>query len=325
MFRIASITPLLSICLVFGCSEPKEPNPPIEPTSSSGAAPAQGTHALRVTSLDGEREIPITEAERIRIESEEYVVEAIRSWSGLLRDPAGGAMASISIRTDADVWEEDVLVASGAWIRFADAPPIRFDFDRESEDPAAALTTLASAAPPGRWGVREGARTSWFTSFTPGTGLELTSGTTVLLIEASVEGEPFSIDILLEQNGERERRKISMGDDDPLVVLEMNPFRSRALALWSDRIDHAELFEVYGGTVQSLGSIRSGATLTDPVSALTIRLEQVLPNAVPVLREDSPLLEAVLSGPEGRIRVRQGEAVRVGEATLRFVRNPAVL
>lgn len=283
------------------------------------------THALRVASLDGEREIAIKVGERILIDAQEYVVDAIRPWSGLLRDPVGGAMASISIATAADAWEEDILVASGSWVRFTDAPPIRFEFDMESENPGAALEALAGTAPIGRWGVRDGPRTNWFTSFTPGTGLELNSGVTVMLLEASVEAEPFGIDVLVEESGERDRRTITMGADDPLIVLELDPFRSRALALWSDRADRAELFSVHDGAARSLGSMRAGETLTDPVTGLAIRLEQALPHAAPVVRKDSPLLEAVLSGPQGRIRVRQGEAVRAGEATLRFVRNPAVL
>jgi hypothetical protein len=313
----------LLACLLGGCS--REEKPPFEPVPGA-REPLSLTHGLRVSRFDFDRTFDIAPGDRIEIEADVYSVEAIRPWSGLLRDAAGVPMAAVSVGDASGAWTEDVLMEPGGWTRFRGFPPVQFLFEPDEGVRAATVERRIAEAPPGRWGVNEGGRTHWFASFAPGSGTLLDDGTAVTLVAFDEDGTPPSIRVRIERDGSAEEREVLADVSDGLVSFERNPLRGDAVVFLGGRDDRADVYRIRGGAMgEAAASLRAGYVWEDASTGMKLRLEQVLAQGVPVLREESPLLEAVLAGEDRRIRVRQGEAVRVGETTLRFIRNPDTL
>jgi hypothetical protein len=177
--------------------------------------------------------------------------------------------------------------------------------------------------------VIDGGRIQWFEGFTPGAGAQREDGSAVTLLQfvaqSSKSGKP-AIRIGVESGDTQIERWVDAGDtQDPDVRLEMSPLRDEAIVVMAHRAGRAEVFHVRAGAVANVQVLTDGESWRIPGIDVDLRLEQFLPQAAPVVRENSPLLEVVLIGPGGgRLRVRQGESIRVAETTLRFVRNTDV-
>ena len=310
---------LLTMSLV-GCRSQDAPD-----RAEAGVPPSDTpSHQLRINSLDGESLIAIDAGSEVSIEGETFRVDAVRAWSGLLRQPGGDPMISISLRKHDGEWFEDVLVGAEQWLRIEGFPPVLFLFTDHDITLYESLLKRMRSLPAGRWGVLDSGRVHWFESFVPGTGVERADGSIVTLLEYAAAGngdEAPRIRIRIESDESSTERWVPADDvNNTDIRVEVNPMFTEMVALVSNRAAYAEVFHIKHGSVQDLGRLSEGRSWSAD-AVLELRLEQVAPEAAPVLRERSPLLEAVLVGSERRIRVRQGEAVRVGESTLRFVRN----
>ena len=171
-----------------------------------------------------------------------------------------------------------------------------------------------------RWGGRDEGRTHWFHSFKPGAGVELADGRVITLRGLDSAETAIEVDIL--DRNELSSRRIQANADDPLIVFE-HPSSMRDMLLlyaWDDAEVHAAYFSQAGDSSREV--IASGREWKPGAGEFAIRLEQVSRAAVAVEAGQDTIFEAVLDFSSSRVRVRQGEAVRMGDALLRYTRVP---
>ena len=167
---------------------------------------------------------------------------------------------------------------------------------------------------------------SWFNVFTSGSGIETDDGTVVTLLEVQRDRDSGDIvlDLLVRKAGNSERIRVRAGgeDDGRLVMLEVPAAHEFVLALHGWRDDSCIAVWYQDRRRLASGRLHTGVTWDFAAPApFALRLEDAMPSAAPVFPEGSSIVEIVLVGPERRVRIREGEAVRLGDALVRFTHH----
>ncbi len=249
----------------------------------------------------------------IPVSGESYRVAGVRTWQGLFATTDGAPMASVT------VFKDDTVLAENLVLR----PATRFDFDtgfslemRTCPGRETALAEFDAAvrqANRGEWGVLHDGQWVFFSGLTPGTGTTFADGTIVSVDSYSPEGPTLVL-----------RQRTPDGDE----LIEVNgPSNGPPVYFDPGEAPHAALMVVCEDGRAIVGGVGPAELdvaemWVSPDGHHAIRIEQALVSAVPVEATDSPLFEAVLESDSRRLRVRQGEAIRVGEVLLRYVRAP---
>ena len=230
-------------------------------------------------------------------------------------------MANVSIRLRGS-WVEDVMLRSDRWLNLEGGLTIRFLWCENEEEARRLVETGRPGIETARWGVRDEGRTHWFHSFNPGAGVQLADGRVVTLRGLDRAEAAIDVDILDHNNATS--RRIQANTDDPLIVFEHPTLEADLLLLyaWSDAEVLAAYFSRAGDSTHDV--IASGREWKPGVGEFAIRLEQVSRAAVPVEAGQTSIFEAVLELASSRVRVRQGQALRLGDALLRYTRVPKV-
>lgn len=259
-----------------------------------------------LTLRDGadESTVDVTIGHKVTIDESEFDVHAIRAWGGLLHRPPGISMLNVAVHDANTGWIENVFVQRGS---------------AQIVTPEIAVFADADAATPrpARWGVIEDGRTNWFSSFVPGTGLELGDGSIVTLLRRLPSGR-----ILVETAVDDERSQVwveaNRYDPESSLVYEDPGAVTYRIEITLDEDDAATVTVVEGDLERWTRPAGIGAVLTDDESGLGVRVDQVERDAMPLFAEESPWLELVLMQAGRVVRIREGEAVRVGEITAVF-------
>lgn len=293
-----------------------------------------GVSAAEVTlsAADREQRVPYAAGTRIVLGDRPFVMREIRPWGGLISEPAesGGApLAVLGIRQHEEDWVEDIVAEDGDWLRLADELVFRFCW---TESEAVALASINDGVPgleSARWGVEENGAMNWFESFVPGTGLQLSDGTEVVLAEVrqgkgTAGREEAAIRFKVVREGKVEDVWVSAnGTAEEGLLRFVYPTLERFVAMgysWQPDFMLIVLFEngeeagryvLERGQIQALGRAQC-----------MLRLDQVLGSAVYLARQDSPLTELVLESDEQLLCLRQGETLSVNGDTVTF--SPAV-
>lgn len=284
---------------------------------------------LRISVSGDERTIDLTPGAAIDVGGKNYRVSVVRTWRGLLPTQDGRPGASVSMFHGDEPVVENLLVVEGQRVKIERGPTLTLQWHPDAE------TCRRAAAAPGmdeqsaRWGVADDGRVHWFESFVPGTGVTLDDGTVVLLERflprgdsaAGADKEPVLI-VRWGAGDDAERIRVAGASDEP-PILAQYPGQDR-LEFCLHAYTAGRAWTVLGSPEDRAGPVEleSGERWQPDGAAYGLRLEQVLPSAAPVTEANSPFFEAVLESGEDRLRVRQGEAVRAGDALLRYMRQP---
>jgi hypothetical protein len=272
--------------------------------------------------------IGFEQGKRVQIGGQTFEMAAVRSWGGLISEPreSGGAtLALASVRLSGREWVEDIVAEEAAWIPLREDAAFRFQW-AESEQAARAA---GDSGPPGleaaRWGVEDEGVMNWFDAFVPGTGLELSDGSIVVLAEvrtASGEesAEKPALRFIVSEGGERRSVwiKANGASSDGRLRFE-HPGLTKWLLMGHSWEDDRMVVHVYrDGALHETFDLKRGAVCALVKARLEFRLDQVRKSAVYLRREDSPLKAMALKGPGRLLQVRQGENLRIGNAYVRF-------
>ncbi len=274
---------------------------------------------LKISQYGEDEYLRLSPGAEIPLNGSIATVVALRPFVGLWPDPQGVPMASVSIR-QRDSWAENLMLRSNQWLNLEGGLPIRFLWCADEEEARRLLARGRPGIETARWGVRDEGRTHWFHSFNPGAGVELADGRVVTLRD--LDSAEASIRVDLRDRIGASSRQIQANTDDPLIIFEHPSLNSDLLLLYA--WDDAEVLAAYlsraGDSKNDV--IASGREWEPGVGELAIRLEQVSRAAVAVEAGQNSIYEAVLELASSRVRVRQGEAVRLGDALLRYTRVP---
>ena len=236
-------------------------------------------------------------------------------------------MAAIALRRPDDPWTGDVFLVTDTWRRVEPSIGIRFRWFESGpsarEDLEGGLPALESA----RWGAVDGSAINWFASFEPGTAATLADGTRVTLVQVdehhrSHGGEGPAVAVRVEGGAEPRTVWVPANARDPDALVRFDYCaRLETVLLLDAWAEGAALVAAYqNGTACGGRVLADGETWRPEGFPYELRLDAVLEAAVPVRREDSPLYEAVLRNGNRELRCRQGEAVRLGDALVEYVR-----
>lgn len=283
---------------------------------------------LEVSSPDSKETFDLVVGRTVDIEGQPFEVAAIRKWAGLLRDRRGLPMAVLSLHRPGGPWTEAVFLDAAKWRRVEPGIGIRlFWLDSEAlarEAVAQGLPDIKSA----RWGAVDGPAINWFQSFAPGVGATLSDGTTVTLLQIDEDhptsaGNQPAIHVEIEKGNEKQALWVTANaqDADALVQFEFPSKLETVILLYAYR-DGVALASVYhSGQLRGTTTLNAGVPWLPDGSPYELRLDQTLATALPVPRKDSTVYEAVLRSGGRELRLRQGEAIRCGDALLQFVRT----
>jgi hypothetical protein len=277
---------------------------------------------LEVTAPEGNAMHELTEGGAIEIDGQNYRVEAIRPWAGLLRRSGGTPAVDLSVRQTGGAWTEHQFIESGGLLRLG--PSLGLYHLR-----LASRTEVADASmafPPGlapRWGVVEGAATNWMGSMTPGTELALSDGRTVRFLETrrSATGES-AIRISLSDGQEDASHWVqaNLPPEDGVPFCYEDPSGLNCVfAVYTWRDDAATVVAYRAGAPAGQVQLTPGEAWALDACGFELRLDAVVGSALVVPADGSPLQEAVLEAPAGRLRLRQGERLRVGDVSVVFL------
>ncbi len=286
-----------------------------------GISPHAGStlHDRLEVSIDSTKNVhDLTLGSEFPVGEETFRVADVRTWQGLLPVPGGAAMASVSILQQDAAPLENVLLRAGQRLDIKSELSIELRACDGRADALAQIAALDRESARGRWGIADATGVIWFESFTPGAGARLLDGSLVTLESFSPDG-PVLIVRKRTADGD-ELLRLDGPSNEPPLLLEFG----------GGDLNRVTLFVADDGNVV-LSSPRADTGPVDLAvgqswevagAGYRLRLEQALLSAAPVQAADSPFFEAVLESPGSRVRVRQGEAVRVGDALLRYLREP---
>jgi hypothetical protein len=256
---------------------------------------------LRITRGEHKTTRELIVGAEIDIAGKSYRVDDIRTWQGLLPVPDGAVMASVSVLSQGDLPFEDILLRAGQRIEIDDRLSLELRACPSAGQSAAASGSAGAGDVPARWGIADGAGVVWFDSFAPGSGATLQDGSVVLLESFDANGP--TLIVRKRTAGGEESLRVDGPSSTPPLLLEVGQSTAETVVLCA--------------TEDGRVSIAGAGAGADPVE-----LTESQAWTPPGRREDSPFFEAVLESPAQRVRVRQGEAVRVGDDLLRYVREP---
>ena len=286
-------------------------------TQLQDAAPRTGT--LIISQYGEDTEIEISAGAAFTVGDNRSTALALRPYVGLWPDPMGTPMASVSIRLR-DLWIENLLLQSKQWLHFKEGLAIRFLWCDDEEEARRHIAAGHPGIQSARWGVHDEGRTHWFRSFSPGTGVELADGRIVRLrgLDGAAGDADAAIDVEISELTGTTGRRIPANSDDPLVVFEYPSLNAGLLLLYAWEEAKALTAYLPQDAESVYEQMASGEEWIPEAGGIAVRLEQVSRAAVPVESGQSVIFEALLQIGSSRVRVRQGEAIRVGDALLRF-------
>ena len=274
--------------------------------------------ALSIALGAEENIIDLAPDSQVTIGEESYRVARLSTWQGLLPVSNGAQMVSVSLLSGDDDSIENVLLRAGQRFDVGGSHSIELRECTGRNDALAQIAAEARSADDGRWGIVDSTGVIWFEGFTPGAGATLMDGSLITLEAFDPSGPTL---VVRKRNRESdETLRIEGPSNDPPVLLETGRVRVARLALYVIA-DGRALVSVGEHESQRI-ELADGETWDPPGGQTRLRIEQALRSAAPVDASESPFFEVVLDAPRRRLRVRQGEAVRVGDALLRYMRAP---
>ncbi len=283
---------------------------------------------LRFDQLGSVTEVRAIPGTAFRVGETTFSVMGERPWSGLLRNENGSSMAMIRWGNSANGEGARVALTDRVWVRFDENVAMRLEWHESAGE---AETALASALPQlesAQWGIVEGGVTQWFTSFAPGTGAILKDGTRATLVEFvdsfvdDALGRP-AVRVRFDREGQREEEWCIGEADRKGARVQFECPASRPVvvrvAAWAE--GSARLGVSVGGTLADSGILDADIPWQVPGTEHELSIEQVLANAFYIAPEQSPWKEAVVRNARATIDVREGEAVREGDALLSYIRK----
>ncbi len=289
----------------------------LDETQLEDAAPLTGT--LKISEYGEDREVELSPGTVFVVGGNTVTVLALRPYAGLWPDPMGAPMAGVSVRLR-DLWIENLLLQSKQWLHFEDGPAIRFLWCDNEEEAGRHIAAGRPGIESARWGVHDEGRTHWFSSFAPGAGVELADGRIVTLVglDEGPSDAVAAIDVEISELSGTTRRRIPANTDDPLAVFVYPALNADLLLLYAWEEAKALAAYLPQDADSAYAQLVPGEEWTPEIGGIAVRLEQVSRAAVAVESGQSTIFEALLQVASSRVRVRQGEAVRVGDALLRF-------
>jgi hypothetical protein len=255
----------------------------------------------------------------------EFLVETVRPWVGILPDAGGRALISISIAVEDGEWVENMILAGNGVILVGG---YRFRLELlNGRTVDAFMESREDRESQGRWGVREGDWIHWFDSLLPGSGVELDDGTNYTLLEfreayETPEGVVPAIAVRVEAEGVSGRRIVTTDTEDDSIRFEYGSGNEVWFVVSRDRVINVIVLE--SGERGEYRTVEIGETWRLEEASMSVRIEQYSSAGVAIDLDQTPFREAVLVSEGKRVRVRQGEAVRVGDALLRYQRKTAL-
>lgn len=274
-----------------------------------------------VVSENGERtEYPVVGDETVVLGEKTFVIEGARKWSGILPDPEGEPLISVALRENEGNWLENLILSdrSVASIGLLD---VQFRPLPAEGDLGEVLEELNSAyGEPSRWGVLDGNDVTWFDKMRAGSGVEASNGSDYTLLEYRAPGPDRPASILVEISGEGESKRVQLdaGMKHDTIRFEAQDSTRISLALIGGYDDTLIGLLSRPEVTSTLLTILPGRVTVVGDTGYQLRIDTVSDSGVPVPAEQSTFFEVALSDGDQLIRVRQGEAVRVGDALLTY-------
>ena len=282
---------------------------------------------LRADGLGTTTELRLVPGTVFSLADTTYTVEGERPWSGLLREESGSPMAMVVWRLPGSANGARVALTDRLWVRIDDDVAVRFEWYRGENEAEQSLALALPRLDSAQWGIVEGKATQWFSSLAPGTGTVLGDGTRATLVdfvdqlEDDAAGRP-AVRVRFERDAGREEDWYIGESDTPdaRVVFECPASRPVVIRIgaWADGTARAGIY--LGGALAKLTALDAEGAWSVPGTDHELALEQVVSNAFYVAPDKSPLREAVIRVDDRTIGVREGEAVREGDALLSYVR-----
>ena len=287
-------------------------------SSTSPLVASSEKDELLVEDGSGEVVYPAREGEVFSLSGEQYTVTQVRPWSGILSDPMGIPLISLSLSSEAGSWVENQLLAPK---RSLVVDQTRIELYQLKLDQS--LESLLKQR--GRWGILDEDETLWFDDFTPGSGAESSDGSVFTLLEfrltyTTPEGVIPAIRVRIQQGDESRDRIVTTRSADLQVVLEFPDPQYHQFTIGVTELGDPEFILHYLDGTSERGVMLPNVVWKAASLPLWMRLEQYESSGVFVSADESPLLEAVLEHETQRVRVRQGAAVRGGDALIRYRR-----
>ncbi len=278
---------------------------------------------LETRGPEGAGHMPISQGDRVELNGRSGEVTAIQRWSGLIRDPRGQTMASISLREQGTSWSDRIFLTEGAWSTMEPDTGLYLEWKANEEAAAEQAQSPLPDLDDARWGAVEGAVVHWFGSFLPGSGVMLSDGSIVTLLayeEQHGEHEAPAILVEVEQGDEHTREWYYANDysHGDAVRFEYPGKLPRAIALYPWRQGAAQAAAYRQGDVVDSQRLEEGGVWRVDEFDLELRLDQVLEDAVPVHQRESPFSEAIIELGDETLHLREGEAVRMDDLLLEF-------
>lgn len=273
-------------------------------------------------------EYPAKAGTALELDGESATVSELRHWAGLIRNAKGRPIISLSLRPPNEAWAPHLFLETGQWRFMREEVAVRFMwFDNEPsarEQLPVTLPGLESA----RWGVREGEKTHWVSSFAPETSITISDGTEVTLLRMDMAHEGGKPAILLrakDKDAEETGWVNANGESrDGTIVFEY-PTGCKTVVFvnaWRDGAALVSLFDSGKPAGQRLLQ-ESEVWAGDTAFPYELRLDQVMAGGLPVGESDTPIWEAVIKTREGDLAVREGESLACKGSRVTFRRIPA--
>jgi hypothetical protein len=284
---------------------------------------AQARNKLKVSGDGPDRDVDLPEHAGLEIHGEKYQLKMTRKWSGLVRLASGQALANIALRRPGEGWTENIFLAEKEWRNVEPAVGLMYSRSETEDDARKALSAGLPGVENARWGIVDEEAVDWSQSFTPGSGADLKNGGSATLTRFDESGEIPFIEVQFVEGGKRSVVKASANERDSRARIRFEyPARLESvIMLNSFQDDSACVAAYYKGKACGVKTLASGETWIPDGFPFEIRLDQALRNAAPVKADDSSFFEAILQGPSRELRLREGEAVRCGDAILEFSRK----
>jgi hypothetical protein len=297
--------------------------------ASTTLAEAQTRDVLRIHGGHEDTAVVVMKGTTVEVGPCEAIVADVRPWGGLLRDPAGRAMADVALRLPGKPWVENIFVTRDSWTRAGESAAVRLEWFGSEEEASEAAGQAPTHLDAMRWGVVEGPVVHWMSSFTPGTALELADGRVVTLerlARLDSAGGPL-LQLQVEDGEQRERVQVAANAGDATALIQFEDWSSIETAVtiygWSN--DRCLVALYRNGTRSELAPLPVGRTFTSSAIPLDLRVDQLEQHALPYPRHrgEATVFEVHLQSEEGLLRIRHGESLRWCGVTLSYEREAA--
>ncbi len=280
---------------------------------------------LKVSQEDQEETYEAVTGTEVTIGEETYVIQRVVPWGGLGPAPGNPPMIALALWRDSGELLDDLFIPSGAWVRYDESTAIHFEWVNTLD--AARVMAAQEIAPDAiaRWGVNDGERMDWLTSFEPGSGLAIQDGAAVTLVRRDPEhvfdsGVAPAIEVELAGGGTTRRRWLRVNEvipDFPVRYEDLSRMPTVVhVFAWESKKAYL-CVKRYRSTVgESVVAVGERWACNDP--KLIVRIDDALPAAVAVHSDESALFETILQRDGHLLRVPEHRPLSVSTATLEF-------